>query len=328
MIGQFRTSNPLNIFFLAIITVLLRLVFANNLTLEDSQPFAELLQNLLVPHQYYSNLTPLANIVITGFLIFVQGLLFNLIVNKHNLLGRQTYLPALLYVCFCSCLMPFLTLNIPLVCNFFVFYIFNKLLLIYKQPDAVTMLFDIGLVIGVATIIYFPLACLLIFVWLCLIVLRPFYWREWLSGLIAFITILFFLAVYYYYHQNLGFFLNIWQGFKVPNNFLENINLKQFWILVPLAMVKLLALFKVGANFFRSIVLVRKGFIVLLFMAIVLTGSFCLNPNFPVNHFILLATPFTFLMAYYFLNATKKWIYESLFITLLVLTIYFQLGIY
>ena len=100
MIGQFRTLNPLNIFFLVNITILLRLVFAYNLTLDASQPFAALLQNLLIPHKYYSNLSVLGNIFIAGLLVLIQSLLFNGIVNKHNLLGKQTYLPALLYVLF------------------------------------------------------------------------------------------------------------------------------------------------------------------------------------------------------------------------------------
>lgn len=327
MIGQFRTSNPLNIFWLVIITILLRIAFAYNLQLEASQPFAQLLQNLLVPHQYYSNLTILGNITLATVLVFIQALLLNVIVNKHNLLGRQTYLPALFYIIFCSLLMPFLTLSLPLLCNFFVLYIFNKLLQTYKQPSAITLLFDIGLVIGLATIIYFPLACLLLLVWACLIVLRPFYWREWLSGLIAFVTCLFFLAVYYYYNQNLALFINMWQPFKTPSNFLDSLNLNQFWVLLPLAIVVFLALVKVAANFFKSFVLIRKGFIILLFIAIALTGSFYLNPNFPINHFILLAIPFAFLMAYYFLNAKKKWIYESLFVALLATIIYFQLAI-
>lgn len=328
MIGQFKTLNPLNIFFLVIIAILLRLVFAYNLTLDASQPFAALFQNLLIPHQYYSNLSVLGNISIAGLLVLIQALLFNGIVNKHNLLGKQTYLPALLYVLFCSSLMPFLTLSLPLVCNFFVLYIFNKLLLTYKQPDAVTMFFDIGLVIGIATTIYFPLACLLFLVWVCLIVLRPFYWREWMSSIIAFFTIMFFLGVYYYYHQNLSILINRWQPFTMPTNFLENQNLNQFWVLIPLVFIVFLGLIKLSGNFFKSFVLVRKGFFILLFMAIVLSISFYLNPNFPLNHFTLLATPFAFLMAYYFLNAKRKWIYETLFLSFMIAIIYFQFGFF
>ncbi|TAH03343.1 MAG: beta-carotene 15,15'-monooxygenase [Sphingobacteriales bacterium] len=326
MIGQFKSSHPLNIFWLVIITVLLRIPFALNLQQEASQPFLQLLQNLLIPHQYYSNLTFLGNITLTALLIFLQAFLFNLIVNKHNLLGKQTYLPALLYVVFCSLLVPFLTLSVPLVCNFFILYIFNKLLQIYKQPDAIAPLFDIGLVIGLATIIYYPLAFLLFFCWACVIVLRPFYWREWLSSLIAFTTIQFFLAVYYYNHQNLGVFINMWQLFKTPINFYDNLNLNQFWVLAPIAIVLLLALFKVGANFFKSFVLVRKGFIILLFMTFALIASFYLSQNFSINHFILLAIPVSFLMAYYFLYAKRKWIYETLFVAVLATIIYFEVA--
>ena len=327
MIQQFRTSNPLNILLLAITAILLRVVFLYNLTEETSQPFAEFLGNLLVQQIYYPHIDTSLNIILAGVVVFVQALLLNRIVNNHNLLNKQTYLPALFFVIVCSVLTPFLTLSMPLLCNFLLLYVFNKLILSYKKSDAISVYFDLGLVVGIATILYFPMIGLLLFTWCCLIILRPFYWREWISSLIAFLLVMFFLAVYYFYNDKLTNFLDIWQPFQTPLNLFINIKYSQYLVLLPIVATLFLGLLSLQENFYKSFVMVRKGFLVLFLLSIVILFSFYLSPDFAIIHFILLAVPVCVLMAYYFLYAKRKWIYETLFFTIIVFILYFQLGI-
>lgn len=327
MIQQFRTSNPLNILLLAIIAGLLRVVFIYNITTEISQPFAELFGRLLVPQIYDLDISSYLNVGLAGIVVFVQALLLNRIVNNHNLLGKQTYLPALFYLVVCSALATFLTLSMPLLCNFLLLYIFNKLLLSYKRSDVISVFFDLGLVIGLATIIYFPLIFLLLFVWSCLIILRPFYWREWLASIIAFLLMMFFLAVYYFYNDKLINFFDIWEPFKAPLKLFVTIKYNQYLVLLPILAALFLGFLSLQVNFYKSFVIVRKGFLVLLMLSIVIIFSFYLSPDFGIIHFILLAIPVCVLMAYYFLYAKRKWIYETLFFTTIAFILYFQFGI-
>lgn len=327
MIQQFRTSNPLNIILLAVIVSLLRVVFLYKLSPDISQPFAELFDRLLVPKIYHPIIDTSINVGLAGIVVFVQALLLNAIVNNHNLLSKQTYLPALFFVVVCSVLTPFLTLTMPLVCNFLLLYIFNKLLLSYKRLDAISVYFDMGLVIGLATFLYFPLISLLIFIWLCQIILRPFYWREWISSLIAFFLVMFFLAVYYFYNDKFNYFLNIWRPFEAPIKLFVAIKFNQYLVLLPIVAALFLGLLSLRVDFYKSFVMVRKGFLVLLLLSIVIVFSFYLNPEYEIIHFILMAAPACVLMAYYFLYAKRKWIYETLFFTILAFIIFFQLGI-
>ena len=327
MIQQFRTSNPLNILLLAVIASLLRVIFLYNLTPELSQPFEELFVRLLVPQMYHPIIDISLNVGLAGLVVFVQALLLNRIVNTHNLLNKQTYLPALFFIVACSVLSPFLTLSIPLLCNFLLLYIFNKLLLSYKSLDAISVFFDIGLVIGLATILHFPLICLLLFTWCCLIILRPFYWREWISSLIAFLLVMFFLAVYYFYNDKLNYFLSIWRPFESPLKLFVTIKFNQYLVLLPIVAALFLGLLSLRVNFYKSFVMVRKGFLVLLLLSIVIVFSYYLSLDFAITHFILLAAPACVLMAYYFLYAKRKWIYETLFFTILAFIIYFQTGL-
>lgn len=324
MIKLFRNAHPLHIFLLAGITFALRIVYIVHLPSGVQQPFVSLLQQMLLPHPYGFYISPINNVITAGIIVFIQALLLNLIINKYSVLGKQTYLPALFFIISCSILSPFLTLSPALLANFFLLYIFNKLLSSYKQPDAISTLFDIGLAIGLATILYFPLFVLLLWVWLCLIILRPFYWREWLSPLIAFLLIQFFLFVLYYYNEKLDLMLQFWQPLYSPLKIFIRLQASTYWVLLPLFIAFILGAIQLRLNFFKTFVLVRKTFIVLLLLLLVVLFSFYLNPVFQLSHFMLLAIPIATVCAYYFLNAQLKWIYETLFFLILVFVLYFQ----
>ena len=138
---------------------------------------------------------------------------------------------------------------------------------------------------------------------------------------------MFFLAVYYFYYDRLIYFLNIWQPFQVPLKLFVTIKVDQYLVLIPIVAALLMGLVLLRLNFYKSFVMVRKGFSVLLILAIVIVFSFYLSPDYEITHFILLAVPAGALMAYYFLYAQQKWIYETLFVTILAFILYFQLGI-
>jgi len=324
MIKLFRNSQPIHIFWLAVITFALRISPFAKLTTYNQQPFSSLLQHLLIPinNQYYISYHN--SLIIACIIVFIQAMLLNFITNKYVILGKLTYLPALFYIIYCSILSPFLTLSPALVANFFVLYIFYKLLSGYKKPDAISTFFDIGLVIGLGTILYFPFLVLLVWIWVSLIILRPFYWREWLSPFIAFLLIQFFLAVFYYYNNSFNLMLKFWQPIRSPITLFIKFNAINYLVLLPLAVSLLLGILHLRLNFFKTIVLVRKTFIVLLLLTVVITFSFYLSPAFKLRHFILLATPAAILCGYYFLNARIKWIYETQFILIIIFIAYFQ----
>jgi len=80
----------------------------------------------------------------------------------------------------------------------------------------------------------------------------------------------------------------------------------------------------VRQNFFRSFVQIRKSFQLLFIVFLVAGLSFYVKAQFQLNHFLLCAVPAAIFFSYYFLYATAKWFYESLFFLLLIGIVYFQ----
>lgn len=323
MINQFRTLNPINLFYLLGYAFFMRLaIFADlppKLNFEFLEPYAKLFISIPLENTF----SPAGNVIVATIIVYIQSVLFNRVVNNHALLAKPGYLPALLYITGTSLFLPFLVLSPPLICNFLLIWMLDKFLKMGKAPNAMMILFDVGMIIAIGTFIYFPFIVMMLLLWLSLLLYRSFSWREWLAGLIGFLTIFFFLAVFYYWNDNLTKFYNIWLplGNKFPSTF--QINYNDYLVLVPVLVIIILAGIKLRENFFRSFISTRKAFQMLFFMFSLGLIAVYTKPDFRLYHFLLCVPPGAVLLAYYFSNATKRWFYESLFLVLVFAVQYF-----
>lgn len=323
MINQFRSLNPVNLLLLFAYTFFMRMAIFAHLPPSLQFEFLEPYTKFFIQIPLEDILSPLENVVVAGLLIYVQAVLFNRVVNNHGLLSKPSFLPGLLYVTSSSLFMPFLILSPTLICNFLLIWIMNMLLKIGKSSNAIMIMFDIGMVIAVGTLIYFPFIVMLLMLWLSLLLYRSFEWREWLSGLVGFMTIFFFIGVYYYWNDSVSVFYKIWLplGNKFPSVF--KINYNDYLVLVPVLTMMVLASLQLRENFFRSFISTRKAFQMLFFMFILAILGFYTKPDFRVYHFLLCVPPGAVMLAYYFSNARKRWFYESLFMVFVFAIQYF-----
>ncbi|MFD0940646.1 DUF6427 family protein [Pedobacter boryungensis] len=323
MINQFRNLNPVNLLILAVYAIFMRLAIFLNLPDHLNFEFLESYTKFFIQIPLTSSFSPGVNILFATILTFIQAILFNRIINNHGLLAKPSYLPALLYITASSLFLQFLILSPPLICNFLLIWIMDKFLKIGKTPNAMMSMFDVGMIIALGTLIYFPFIVLLIMLWLSLLLYRSFNWREWIAGFIGFLTLFFFVAVFYYWNDNITQFYKIWRPLvnKFPSTF--KINFNDYLVLIPISVIMVLAALQLRENFFRSFISTRKAFQMLFFMFIVTIISFYTKPDFRVYHFLLSVPPGAVLLAYYFSNAKKRWFYESLFALLVLCIQYF-----
>lgn len=324
MISIFKLFNPLNVLWLAILMFVLRIGYVAQAPAQLEFTFVEPFARLLVPVSYEYAFSPMGNIFLAGILVLGQALLINYLVNHFNLLGKPTFLPALMYVTITALFTPFMVLSAPLICNFLVIWMLFKLFSFYKSDDAKSTAYDLGMIVAVGSLIYLPYIYLFLSIWIALIIFKPFNWREWISGILGYLTVFFFLAVFYYLNNRLGNFYQIWAplGTKFPNRI--NINYYNYLVLVPVLLILVLYFFKLQQNYLKSYVQVRKSFQLLFLIFLIAALSFYVKSEFNLSHFLLCAVPVTVFFSYYFVNATIKWFYESLYLLLLFSIIYFQ----
>jgi hypothetical protein len=324
LINTFRSFNPLQILWLVILLFALRIGYVFHAPASIEFTFLEPFARSLLPVPYEHFFSTGANIFMAGLLVFIQALLINYLVNHYNLLGKPTFLPALMYITISGMFTPFLVLSQPLICNFLVIWMLFKLFDLYKGDDAKSTAYDLGMIVALGSLIYFPFIYLFLVIWIALIIFKPFNWREWVAGVIGYATIYFFLAVFYYLSNRLNQFYSIWLplGSKFPKSI--NIDYYNYLVLIPVILILLLCFVKLRQNFFKSYVQIRKSFQLLFFVFIIGGFSFYIKSEFNLNHFLLCAVPAAVFFAYYFLYATNKWVYQTLYFILLISIIYFQ----
>ncbi|MEO3407051.1 DUF6427 family protein [Mucilaginibacter sp. CAU 1740] len=324
MINLFRTYNPLNVIWLAVLLLALRMGYLIQVPEKLEFIFVEPFARLLVPVKYEYAFSPALNVLLAAVLVFVQALLVNSLINHHNLLGKPTFLPALMYITLSGLFTPFLTLSAPLIGNFLLIWMLFKLINLYKSEDAKSTVYDLGLIVAVGSLVYFPFIYLFLAIWIALVIFRPINWREWVISVLGYATVFFFLAVIYYLNDTLPRFKGIWLplGKRFPDHI--SITSYTYLLLVPVIVILVLCVFKLQQNFFKSYIQTRKTFQLLFFILLITALSFYVNPEFRLNHFLLCTVPVAVFSAYYFLYASKRWFYETLYLLLFISIIYFQ----
>ena len=324
MINFFRVLNPLGIIWLAVLLCALRAGFLLNAPASFPFAFSSPFNTLLISKSNHIIITPSGNIMLAGIIVFTQALLLNYLINYYNLLGKPTFLPALMYITVSGLFTPFLILTPPLICNFLIIWMLYKLFSLYKGVDVISTAYDLGMIVAMGSMIYLPFIYLFLAIWIALFLFRPFNWREMVAGIIGFITIIFFLAVYYYLNNSFVKFCTLWAPLaaKLPAGF--NINYYNYLVLLPVIVILVLCFFKIQQNFLKSYVQVRKSFQLLLLMLLIAGFSFYTKAAFNIEHFLLCAVPISIFFAYYFLYAKVRWFYEIMFCLLLIGLVYFQ----
>src|SRR4051812_9059964 len=98
MIKIFRNYNPVNIIWLALLLVVLRICYLFNAPADVEFTMLEPFARSLVPVKYEHAITLPVNMAVAALLVLIQAILLNYVVNFYNLLSKPSFLPALMYV--------------------------------------------------------------------------------------------------------------------------------------------------------------------------------------------------------------------------------------
>ncbi|HZY37803.1 MAG TPA: DUF6427 family protein [Mucilaginibacter sp.] len=324
MINFFKKLSPLNILGLAVVLLVLRAGYLFNLPAKIDAAYSAPFERLLLSTNLHYSLAPPLNVFIAGVLVFIQALLLNRLVNHFNLLGKPTFLPALMYITVSGLYTPFLVLSPPLICNFFVIWMLYKLINFYKAKDSRSTTFDLGMIVALGSLIYLPFIFFFLTIWVALIIFKPFNWREWMACIIGYTTIFFFLAVYYYLGDTLPRFGHIWQPLETKFPARVVISYYNYFLLAPVALILILCFISLRQNYYKSYIQVRKTFQLLLLMFTVAALTFYVKAAFQLSHFLLCAVPAAIFFAYYFLHARRGWFYETLYVLMAAAIVYLQ----
>ena len=259
-------------------------------------------------------------------LLTAEAYLLNRLVIKLEIMNTNTFMTGSVYVIFMSCSSLVTTLHPVLCSSLFLIIALQRLFETYRKETAFSEVFDAGLFIALAVLFYLPALVFAIIIWLCLIIIRPFVWREWIISVFGFLVPWLFVAMYYYWIGNFESFIH--DHLVLSFNF-RNVDLDWpltdyllFAIMFLLALVSLTRVFR-GTVY--STVRARNNMLLLLWMAALSLVSVLAAPKISIEYFAFLAIPCAVITSNYLLSVKRIFAAELILTILLMLIIAGQL---
>jgi hypothetical protein len=144
-------------------------------------------------------LYPLISAIAASLIVFVNAVAINWIYNTNEFLERNSYLSSLLYIVLMSFYHSFYSVDGLLLAHTFLILTMAQFFKLSQQKDGRKHIFNGMLFAGVAATFHPPLIALFPFLCIMFWVLRPFIFREFILGAIAFGIPLVYSMVYLWY---------------------------------------------------------------------------------------------------------------------------------
>jgi Family of unknown function (DUF6427) len=302
--GIFKTNNPSGNFLLFFYAIVLKFPMFMHIAEPQLQPqdgilYKAILQ-LLVP---IVKVIPFFYSVLTFLLLVSQAIIFNKIVNEQRLHKNTHYLTGMSYLLVTSLFADWFTFSAPLIVNTLLIWIWARLCRMYNNPNAKTTIFNIGLVTGIASFIYFPSITFLVLVMAGIAISRPFRLQEWLTGLVGIITPLYFFVSWLFLTDRMSAFH--FPGFHLNYPHFFGSKLAYLALIITFIAV-LIGFYYTNDNMRRQVVQTRKSWQLLFLYLFVAALVPFFNAAINFSYWILLAVPLSPIVASAFFYPKKK----------------------
>jgi hypothetical protein len=291
VIALFKQKSPANLIILLIFGLLIKMpLFLYPKAIMAAPQDGKLYQAFLSLFNSSDKSNDLYLSVVAFFLLYIQGLLINYLVNEQRMTNRQTFLPAMSYLLITSLIPQWNYLFSALVATTITIWIFIKVFKLYNAGNASGAIFNIGLLLGINSFFFFPSLAFILPVLLGLMILRPFKFNEFVLLLLGITTPYYFYIVYLFLTDKLVL-SNIFPQFSIQLPLMHN----ELW--VAIAMIFLGTPFLIGgyyiqSNLRRMLIQARKNWsILLLYLFISLLIPF-INSYGSLNKWVVVAAPF------------------------------------
>lgn len=318
----FQTLQPLALIALPLLAAAIWVfaLFGEPLPVQlEEHPF------LLRPIYNWAQNWPVLTHILLAVSLVIQSIYWNSVIDRHRLITRRNYLPALMYLVIASS-NTFGMLTLPLVlANFFFIPAVDRMLGFGNSGSAKAAAFDSGLLLALGSCFFPPLMVLLPLLFIGLAYLRAFSIREWLLVLLGIAVPQLFILVWFYWTNNLP---QVFEQFgRMGDLHWTNPGTPSISLVVYMLILLWIAFVGWGPyskSISINVVRVKRSLILLVWML-------CMVPLlwlFPGNHLrasgLLLALPLSIYLANYFTFAKNQWLAELLFFLLLISNILHQ----
>jgi len=268
---------------------------------------------------------PLLNVILSAVLAMVLALLIEMIIARYQFIRIRTRLPAILFVVIIGGFTGLHTLHPVYFAAIFLLLAIFRLFGIFEQSKAYTIVFDVGVLLGVGSLFYINMVVFLpAFIVGLLVLNRDTRWREFVLIIIGFLLPLIFAVSYFFSTGRLIPLLQIFQQsiMEPVNHFRSNIPLQVY--LGVLVVLTVMGSIVMAQQYDTKKVSSRKYFTVFFFVFLFSLGGFVFIPAASHEMLILTAIPVTYLISNFLVFMKSRFWSEFFFLLLLGIVIALQ----
>jgi hypothetical protein len=313
----FRTTQPLPLLVLGLISAVLwtiSWIFTFRVHPSDGMPLYDLTCYLLFQ-------LPGWTLALTGFLLTTsQAIHLNHVLNKHDILYKSSWLPALLYVVLGGLFPAFLGFHPLLFVNTIFIFALDKLITLYKHSSPLPLAFDSALLFSIAALFYLPVVAFFIFYVIAILILRPLNWQDATAGITGLFLPFFFAFLYYFLTDRLmPFYERIFLSGITTSLTTEHLSTGPFLYSVLFVLILLvLSIMRLQGNYYKNVTKARLVQQMLMMFIPFGLLTVIISKNDDLSRYMILVIPFSVYLGYYFLSASKKILAELTFLALLI----------
>lgn len=162
----------------------------------------------LLFHKYAGTINSLFLVVIYHIIIIIQSVSLNTIFTNNKMFYGVNHLVAMVYILLTGIIDEWGLITPALLINTLVIWLFSLYIQLYNQPNAKTLIFNIGLLTGIAILLYHPSALLVFAALFSVMVVRTFVITEWFVLFMGVFTSFYFLFSYLFITDRLSTYIN------------------------------------------------------------------------------------------------------------------------
>ena len=268
----------------------------------------------------FLNRSRMSTYIIGSLIIILQTIHLNYIFEKHGVHYKNTFLPALFYVIYASLfngvddkITPALIAQTPLMIVLEIYFD------LYKSNELRQKLFNSMLVLGIAILVYLPLAYLILAFWISLFFVKIPSLRDFIIATLGALLPLYFAFVFLYFtNQEQYFFQKSELLIQFKTHILIEETRAEQILMAVLGLIVLLALVKLYNNHFKNIIktrIIQQMLFVLSFLSLLIL-AFLLQ--FQYQHLLLFIIPFSYLCSYFFMGSWRFLLNEIIATSILI----------
>ena len=324
MIRFFRNYHPAALVFLFVLVVILRLHIlfehTSQLSALNQTPLSKLFIRLVTVLPVSSEIL---SFILSVIITFSLAVIINIISNNYRLLSGSSYLSAFSFVLIISLISDFTRFNSVMLAMIFLLIMLDYVFGFYKKEKIFGDIFNTGFLCGMAMLFYTPMIVFSPFVFISLVVMRQFSWREWIVSLLGIgIPLYFAFTVFFLTDSYTQWFNELQNQLQFHSILKVQISISTIVLISIVSIPQLWSLINVRSSFLKLLVQTRLCYVLVVWFFICGLGSvFFQTENFP-SSLIWIAIPACFGLSFFF-EEFKKTLWSELFALSLLLTIIF-----